>query len=102
MLTIVSHGQSMVDEYETALDSAKKLETKMNKIYANALASYSGLKKTLFMNEQTAWVKYRQAQLKISEHVFRGGSGQGLEVLTRKIELTDERIRRLEFLKGYL
>jgi len=99
-LHAIGHGQ--VDEYLAAEKKVKGLESKMKKEYQSMSTSYEVTERTLLSTEQSAWIRYRDAQLKIAAHAFRGGSGQGLEVLTKRIELTEERLKRLKFLKGYL
>lgn len=86
-----SRSGSMMELKQTAADSLEKWETLMDKVYQTAAEHLSSKKQEELAAEQTAWLEKRDADAEAAAAEFAGGTMEGLELVSVKYSLTEER-----------
>lgn len=82
---------SMLEIKQTAGEALEKWEALMDKVYQAAAEHLSDKKQEELAAEQAAWLEKRDADAEEAAAEYAGGTLEGLELVTVKYSLTEER-----------
>jgi uncharacterized protein YecT (DUF1311 family) len=77
----------------------QRVEAELTVVYKQAVSTFSGEEKKLFVASQRAWVTYKESSCKFDGYGTRGGSMNGMVISMCYERLARERIR---FISGKL
>ena len=81
---------------ETAYASYKKADAELNKVYKKLMAILSQNEKTLLIQAEKDWVKFRDSHCEFEASQYEGGTIQPLIYSTCLEELTRKRIAEIK------
>lgn len=98
MISFVGFSQSQAEMNLEARQEYEKSDLQLNEVYKNMLAMLGGNEKTLFIQSEREWIKFRDAQCKFESEQYAGGSMQPLINYSCLKARTDERINQIQIL----
>ncbi|MGQ7944865.1 lysozyme inhibitor LprI family protein [Flavobacterium sp. WC2509] len=91
-----SFAQTQAEMNATANANYKKADTQLNKVYKQLMAILDKNEKTLLIQAEKDWVKFRDSHCKFEASQYEGGSIQPLIYSTCLEELTEKRIAEIK------
>ncbi len=89
-----SFSQSQMELNSISYKKYEKADVKMTLLYKKILKSItSSTKRTLFVESQRAWIKYKEAEAKSQEAIFGDGSMSPMIYSASLSTSTEERIK---------
>jgi uncharacterized protein YecT (DUF1311 family) len=98
MISFVGFSQSQAEMNLEARQEYEKSDLQLNEVYKNMLSMLGGNEKTLFIQSEREWIKFRDAQCNFESEQYAGGSIQPLINYSCLKSLTDERINQIQIL----
>jgi uncharacterized protein YecT (DUF1311 family) len=91
-----SFAQTQMEMNETANTNYKKADAELNKIYKQLMTILDQSGKTLLIQSEKDWVKFRDSHCKFEASQYEGGSIKPLIYSTCLEELTRKRIAEIK------
>lgn len=91
-----SFAQTQSEMNETANAKYKKADAELNRVYKQLMAILDKNEKSLLIQSEKDWVKYRDSHCKFEVSQYEGGSIQPLIYSTCLEELTRKRIAEIK------
>ncbi|REH01240.1 lysozyme inhibitor LprI family protein [Flavobacterium aquicola] len=91
-----SFAQTQLEMNQTASAKYKKADAELNKVYKQLMSMLDQNEKTLLIQAEKDWVKFRDSHCKFEASQYEGGSIKPLIYSTCLEELTKKRIAEIK------